>query len=50
MEEARAMVALTVMTIETPQIMKVMTVSPLPRPFSRERRREIRESLARLSH
>jgi len=39
------------MTSETPQIMKVMTVFPLfPRPFSREGRREVRESHARLSH
>jgi hypothetical protein len=38
------------MTIETPKIIKVMTVSLFPRPFSREGRREFRESLARLSH
>jgi len=43
--------ALTIMAVETPLIMKAMTVSPLfPRPFSRKGRREFHESLARLSH
>jgi hypothetical protein len=31
-------------------MMKVMTVSLFPCPFSRKGRREFRESLARLSH
>ncbi|RDE52371.1 MAG: hypothetical protein DVS81_00990 [Candidatus Accumulibacter meliphilus] len=42
-------VVLTVMTVETPRMMKVMTVALFPRPFSRRGRRAVRESLARLS-
>jgi hypothetical protein len=38
------------MTVEIPRMLKVMTVPLFSRPFSRERRREFRESLARLSH
>jgi hypothetical protein len=38
------------MTVEIPRMMKVMTVPLFPGPFSREGRREVRESLARLSH
>jgi hypothetical protein len=38
------------MTVETTQIMKAITVPLVPCPFSRKGRREFRESLARLSH
>ena len=42
--------ALTVMTVEIPRMMKVMTVSLIPDPSPARGRREIRESLTRLSH
>jgi hypothetical protein len=38
------------MTVDISQIMKAMTVPLFPCPFSRKGRREVRESLARLSH
>ncbi|EXI86482.1 MAG: hypothetical protein AW12_02153 [Candidatus Accumulibacter sp. BA-94] len=41
---------LTVMTVETPLMMKVMTVALLPGRFPAPGRRAIRESLTRLSH
>ncbi|HCN67668.1 MAG TPA: hypothetical protein DIT03_05220 [Candidatus Accumulibacter sp.] len=41
---------LTVMTVETPVMMKVMTVALIPDPSPACGRREIRESLTRLSH
>ncbi|EXI73921.1 MAG: hypothetical protein AW07_02059 [Candidatus Accumulibacter sp. SK-11] len=41
---------LTVMTVGTPLMMKVMTVSLIPGPSPALGRREIRESLTRLSH
>jgi len=44
------MAGLTVMTVETPVMMKVMTVPLIPDPSPACGRREIRESLTRLSH
>ena len=49
--EARRLIPqLTVMTVEIPRMMKVMTVSLIPGPSPALGRREIRESLTRLSH
>ncbi|EXI91487.1 MAG: hypothetical protein AW12_01258 [Candidatus Accumulibacter sp. BA-94] len=42
--------SLTVMTVEIPRMVKVMTVSLFPGPSPARGRREIRESLTRLSH
>jgi len=39
----------TVMTVEIPRMMKVMTVALIPGPSPARGRREIRESLTRLS-
>ena len=41
---------LTVMTVETPLMMKVMTVALIPGPSPAHGRREVRESQTRLSH
>jgi len=38
------------MTVETPRMTKVMTVSLIPGPSPANGRREIRESLTRLAH